>query len=698
MKKNGFAAALISVGVILGSFTTVFASETTEMTEEYAEEMQNLVVEEELKAEKRTVSVIDSQGNEVFMTDVDMASAKGGLQKAFDYVRDNGSASNRMTVRLPAGTYTLNSSMDIYSNTVFDLSSGAVLKRSKNVVMIYMGRDAKDTTEYHGVSNVSIIGNPGNNAVFDGNGNGKSMIRFAHAQNIKFQNIRFTNVNKGHHMEFAASKDVTVDSCKFDGFFPADYTGRSNYEALQIDVLIPDHFAGFSSYDETVCRDIVITNNVFDGVNRGVGTHSGEVGKYFSNVKITNNTFTNNMGYAITTVNYIQSDISNNRIENCGAGILFRHMIWDPGINYYDGDVNNISTDMQTTISNNQITIRNTGFEGDCYGIYAYGEEVTTPKSWSSAGVSGTVPVGDYRVKGVTITGNAVAVANVANAVRFTGVCNSTLSNNRLHAFTSQKLDGLCDIVRLEKSSDNTITKNVIDDKSQSASFVRNAIQIENNSDRNLIQKNKIDSAQNCGINVEGASDNIIRENTVKNVPVAAVCVNTYGRKSETTIAKNTFENTGKYGIVGQDKTNMTVTDNKITNCSLFGVYFGPGSKGMVQDNQFKKCQKGNVCVQQGGSKVLKMGSPKITSVTTVKKKLNIKWKKVKGAKKYMVYRSTSKKGKYKKIATVSGTKYIDKGVKKGKKYYYKIIPEAKIGKVIVYGDCSSVKSAVVKK
>ena len=697
MKKKGIALVIVSVVLTWGSFTTALASDNVAITEKYAEEL--VALEESPKAEKKTVAVIDCQGNEVFTANVDTASAKGGLQKAFDYVRDNGSASNIMTVKLPAGTYMVNSSMDIYSNTIFDLSSGAVLKRNRNIVMIYMGRYAEDTTAYNGVENVSIIGNAENNAILDGNGKGKSILRFAHAQSIKIQNIRFANVQKGHHMEFSASKEVTVDSCRFDGFSPADYTGRSNYEALQIDILLPDHFAGFPPYDGTVSSDINITNNVFDGVCRGVGTHSAEVGKYISNVSITDNIFKNNMGYAIATVNYIQSDISNNKIENCGAGILFRHMIWDTGINYYDGDINSIATDLQTTISNNQISIVDTGFEGDCYGIYAYGEEVTTPKSWSSAGVSGTVSAGDYRVKKVTITGNLIVVANVANAVRFTGACDCILSNNRLYTFTNHKLSGFCDTVRLEKSADNTIVNNIIEDKSESASFIRNAIQIENDSDRNVVQKNRIISALNCGIYVENASDNVISENTVTNVPTAAVYVNTYARKkSNTTIVKNTFENTGKYGIVGENRTNMTVTENTITNCSQFGVRFGQGSKGTVQDNIFKKCKNGNVCVQQGGNKVLKVGNAKIISITSKKKKLTIKWKTVKDAKKYDVYRSTSRHGKYKKIATVSDIKYIDKKVKKGKKYYYKIVPVTTVGKVVVYGGNSPVKGATVKE
>ena len=65
------------------------------------------------------------------------------------------------------------------------------------------------------------------------------------------------------------------------------------------------------------------------------------------------------------------------------------------------------------------------------------------------------------------------------------------------------------------------------------------------------------------------------------------------------------------------------------------------------------------------------------------KKFITVKWKKVAGAAKYEIYRTTSKNGKYKKVAGVSAKKlsYTNKGLTKGKKYYYKVKAVQKIGK-----------------
>lgn len=71
----------------------------------------------------------------------------------------------------------------------------------------------------------------------------------------------------------------------------------------------------------------------------------------------------------------------------------------------------------------------------------------------------------------------------------------------------------------------------------------------------------------------------------------------------------------------------------------------------------------------------IKFGTP-VVKATSSYSKINLKWKKIKDASGYVVYRSTSKKGKFKKIYTCrSGSKvsYSDKTAKFGKTYYYKV-------------------------
>ncbi len=69
---------------------------------------------------------------------------------------------------------------------------------------------------------------------------------------------------------------------------------------------------------------------------------------------------------------------------------------------------------------------------------------------------------------------------------------------------------------------------------------------------------------------------------------------------------------------------------------------------------------------------------------------VKVVWKKTKNAKQYQVYRATSKKGKYKKVATTKSLSYTNKSLTTGKTYYYKV--RAVNGKKA--GSFSAVKSA----
>ena len=52
---------------------------------------------------------------------------------------------------------------------------------------------------------------------------------------------------------------------------------------------------------------------------------------------------------------------------------------------------------------------------------------------------------------------------------------------------------------------------------------------------------------------------------------------------------------------------------------------------------------------------------------------VRLTWNKTKNAKKYQIYRAGSRKGKYRKISTVTGKSFLDSNLKKGTKYYYKV-------------------------
>ena len=94
----------------------------------------------------------------------------------------------------------------------------------------------------------------------------------------------------------------------------------------------------------------------------------------------------------------------------------------------------------------------------------------------------------------------------------------------------------------------------------------------------------------------------------------------------------------------------------------------------------------------------------KVSGIKTVNKKkktVDITWKKTKNAKGYEVYRSLKKNKSFKKIKTLtseSKVKFINKKLKKGKTYYYKVRAYNLDGNKKVYGAYSAVKKVKVKK
>lgn len=143
---------------------------------------------------------------------------------------------------------------------------------------------------------------------------------------------------------------------------------------------------------------------------------------------------------------------------------------------------------------------------------------------------------------------------------------------------------------------------------------------------------------------------------------------------------------TGKYEKIAQvsGKKNCTYTDGEVTPGQTYYYKVRSVNKG-ENAGSYSSPAKGKTIAQTT-----------ITSIASLSSdKMQITWKKVKGAKGYEVYRSSSEKGKYKKIATLSGSvrKYVDRTVKSGKKYYYKIAPVGSAGGIKITGEYSKAES-----
>ncbi len=88
--------------------------------------------------------------------------------------------------------------------------------------------------------------------------------------------------------------------------------------------------------------------------------------------------------------------------------------------------------------------------------------------------------------------------------------------------------------------------------------------------------------------------------------------------------------------------------------------------------------------------------TPQVT-LTSKKKEVSVKWKKISGATGYQVYYSTKIKGTYKKWVDTRSTSYKKSKLTKGKVYYVKVRQYVKVSGKKVLGNFSKVKKITVK-
>ena len=82
---------------------------------------------------------------------------------------------------------------------------------------------------------------------------------------------------------------------------------------------------------------------------------------------------------------------------------------------------------------------------------------------------------------------------------------------------------------------------------------------------------------------------------------------------------------------------------------------------------------------------IRRLGKPASVGLKMGRRSVTVFWDEVPDAQKYQVYRSTKKSSGYKKIATTENRAFVDKKVKKGKRYFYKV-RAVRAGNGTIYG------------
>ncbi len=470
---------------------------------------------------------------------------------------------SHLTVTVPAGTYTSNAGLRVYSHTTVLMEGATIRHTDSSTTMLRLGRrkadweDANDGEGHPGYSGFSDITFEG--GTFDGGFLQQAIMRFGHSTNITLRNVTFRNILNAHMIEIGGCKDVLFERCTFANF-RGNWEASTNYEALQLEIVSTqgNHFNGYNpDNDETPCENITVTGCTFRNLQRGIGTHSAITGSFFSNINITDNTFYNITGFAVITTNYRDSRINGNRISKCGAGIYMRTMELSHTNVYRTAGAFERQTDyplLNCEIKNNRMSITQ-GYKA-IFGEFTYGIQLTGELLKKR---TGNTPGGDYRIADVLVSGNVIRLNGVGHGIWINGAAENRITGNDITLTVKTGTVSSAGI-RMQKSVSNRLLRNKITIKNKSSFREICGISFLGGCTDNLIYKNSINAASKDGIYLEFSDRNGIRGNTIEAPGRDGIHLE---QSDSLTVLSNTVKAPGRSGIVGNGVTNTKYIKNK---------------------------------------------------------------------------------------------------------------------------------------
>lgn len=532
-------------------------------------------------------------------------------------------------ITIPKGTYYIKEPLHIYSNTKL-IAKGATIKykapKKEKHNMIISGTIEKNKSKkskgYKGYKNISIVGGKWVNADY----NEANLMKITHAKNVSIENATFEGGGGIHQVEVCAIDGFTVKNCTFKNF-KANSQANSKQEALQLDIPVRDDIFGDTYEDGTVMKNVTITGNRFENVPRGVGSHTLLLGAFHENLKIADNTFVNVHEEAIVTCNYYNCEISNNKIEDCGAGIVVQTFktkadsIFKKASNAKPKFQN--YTEVKTVVKDNTIQ---TKYYADCdkvQGIWITGgllqaNQKTADKVNLTKGT-------DYRANGVVVENNTIVTAG--HGIHVSGAKNCVVKGNTITGkdFKYTKEDkGFDGIFVRDYSEAVSVRENVIKTPDRMGVFV-----FENSSVSD-ITSNQIEESGDCGIRVYGGSGvagniglNTITKSGNIGISLAdhstaqAITGNTLQTASQDGISlydgssvamaieKNVISNVTRHGIFLNQQCNAnSITANKVTSAgeNAIFVYSGASVSDAISNNVLTTSGKSGIFLNANSS------------------------------------------------------------------------------------------------
>lgn len=646
------------------------------------------------------------------------------IQQALDAAQENSGQGIFTKVVIPKGTYLISSALVVYSDTWIYCEEGVEIKRCISYGPM-LRCDNNGIGGYDGVKNVIVEG-----GIWNGNTDqwpntaDFSNIRFAHCRNILLKDMHVKNNENGHHMEIGGAADVTIEGCTFTG-----YTGYRKKEAIQLDCMNNSRvFAGYAPFDDTSCENVVIKNNLFSGICRGLGSHSATLGIYYTDILIEGNVFENLDDVAMIMYNYKNCTITNNTITNCASGIDFKAMSSLPNNNFnppvvksMEEAVDGFEDDANSVISSNTISVSGDDEYGITSGIRLTGYEVKD---------NGVIPDYNFRVAGVKIVENRIESNGTTIALNDAENCSieSNILVTKQDGVNYKDKNGLtlndCDNIKITDnyisgsarngasvtdSSGNTLENNTIENVGM------NGINIYNGSENNIASSNSVNSAKKHGIAVAANSSAVIKSNSISKAGDTGILIYNgskgecsgnkvknavghgivFSKNASGKAASNTVSGAGKHGVLVTDHCgSVALSNNKISNSisgsGKSGISVSSHSKASLKDNAVNGSKSAAVSKSADSSISLpRVSGLSVNSVNNTDIQISFSGRSTNKCG-YEIYRKTGAKGKYSAVGTTAKGKFTDGSFKANTDYYYKVRCYETVSGKKVYGGYSA--------
>lgn len=471
------------------------------------------------------------------------------IENALKYAKNNAYDGSPVTITLPSGKYNLSKCLHIYSNTNLVLQEDTTLvKTFEDGNMLKCGLQEEKNYGYDGYKNITVSG-----GIWNENYCGTSCaMRFAHCENVTVKDLTIKKNKNSHHMEIAAAKDFKVTNCTFTGY---KRTNSGDGMALQIDTMHnTSHFPSYYYYDDTPCKNVTVSGCTFESVYSGVGSFSGVIGSYFDNIKIVNNTFTNIKDKAIAAFNFINSSISNNKIDSATIGIIFEYYPFEKltsRLNMPNSSAakTDIIQNCNSKIKGNTVAVSRNISRNTSAGIAVFGGIL----SKSDAKTYG-LKQGNYLVKNLIISKNTVNVRSAKSVgMKLCYIYNSFVKNNTIRAINNT--DGGYNGITFVHSQQNEINSNIINKFDNSLAF-------QTRSKKNVLKENTLKNAKKFGVAVDSTSSVSVSYN------------NKFSKNGEgyVHIRKKNYK-PNPNAVTDLKKDNNTITWTALKKCSGYKVY-----------------------------------------------------------------------------------------------------------------------------